>query len=144
MKDKNARGNGMILDKNAKSASKDLPAFLNPPEGAKAYHGFPLIKKINSDGFTYGAITDYLQKDSGDYCSWGDGFVEGHDGSRAGIVWEKGGKFSHSEVIAFEKNRWGVYHFTISFKIKNDSNMKKAFLLMLSILKRYYKLKNEK
>ena len=41
------------LDKNAKSSSKDLPAFLAPPKGAKAYHGFPLEKDLTVNGFTW-------------------------------------------------------------------------------------------
>ncbi len=102
------------------------------------------MEKIRVDGFTYGAITDYLQKDSEEGCTGGDGYVEGPDGSRAGIAWEKGDKFDHSQMINFEKDRWGVYYFKIPFGIKNEKDMKKAFSLMVTILKKYYSLKNER
>ena len=126
------------LDKKAKSLSKKLPAFLAPPKGAKAYHGFPLEDNLSIEGFNYGSITNYLEIDSEEGCTSGDGYVEGPDGTRAGIAWEKGDKFSYSKMIGFEKDRWGVYYFKIPFGIKNLKDMKKAFLLMLPILKKYY------
>ncbi|MEK6871676.1 MAG: 3-deoxy-8-phosphooctulonate synthase [Nanoarchaeota archaeon] len=128
----------MILDKKAKSNSKNLPAFLSPPEGSKAYHGFQLINRINVEGFTYGAITNFLEKDSKDGCTSGDGYVEAPDGSRAGIAWEKGDKFSYSQMMDSDKERWGVYYFSIPFGIKNLDDMKKAFALMMPILKKFY------
>ena len=128
----------MILDKEARSNSKNLPAFLSPPKESKPYHGFPLIKEINIDGFTYGAITDFLENDSKEGCTSGDGYVEAPDGSRAGIAWEKGKKFSYSQMLDSDRERWGVYYFSIPFGIKNLKDMRKVFSLMVPILKKFY------
>ncbi len=136
---KNPQGIPLGLDPEAKSASKNLPAFLTPPKGSKAYHGFPLVKDISEDGFTYGMITQFESNTKEGYDS-GDAYVEAPDGSRAGIVWGRETAFSHNIITKIEKNRWGVYYFAIPFKIKTKDDMRKAFDLMLPYLKEYYRI----
>jgi hypothetical protein len=93
------------LDAEAVSVDDELPAFLARPEGAKVYHGFPLIEETETEGWYYGAITEFLEPGG---CVSGDGFVVAPDGTRAGLVWESGtGQFE--EISAPEKERWGVY-----------------------------------
>ncbi|MBU0761022.1 MAG: 3-deoxy-8-phosphooctulonate synthase [Nanoarchaeota archaeon] len=136
MEKEKIKGRPMVLDEEAKSSTKE-PAFLTPPKGAKVYHGFPLIKEVNKDGFTFGAITEFLGYDKG--CSDGDAFVEAPDGSRAGIAWETGKKFETQRVGKNESSRWGVYYFMIPFKIRSMEDMQKAFEMMLPELKSQHK-----
>lgn len=95
----------MRLDETAESANSELPAFLARPEGAPVYHGFPLVEETRTDGWCYGAITEFEDPDG---CESGDGFVIAPDGSRAGIVWEVGEQ-EMQEIMPPEQGRWGVY-----------------------------------
>jgi hypothetical protein len=107
MEEKEPKSKPMLIDASAKSANPDLPAFLARPQGAPVYHGFPLVEETRTDGWCYGAISDFLAEDR-DGCTFGDGFVEAPDGSRAGLIWEVGdGEITES--IGPEEGRWGVY-----------------------------------
>ncbi len=95
----------LALDAKATTADGTLPAFLSKPEGAPVYHGFPIIEKTCTDGWCFGAITDYEDLDG---CDSGDGFVVAPDGSRAGLVWDVGdGELA--QIIPPDEERWGVY-----------------------------------
>jgi len=83
-KDEIIKGRPMAIDPEAASASVDGPAFLNPPDGARVYHGFPILKDVVVAGFSLGKITDF----EAEHCESGDAFVVAPDNSRAGIVWE--------------------------------------------------------
>jgi hypothetical protein len=93
------------LDASSSSASPDLPAFLARPKGAPVYHGFPIIPETMTEGWCFGAITEYA---SAAGCDSGDAFVVAPDGSRAGLVWEVG-EGEPSEICAPNDTRWGVY-----------------------------------
>ena len=49
---------GMLIDTDADSIDPSKPAFMAPPRGSKAYHGFPLVPGVAIDGFRLGTITD--------------------------------------------------------------------------------------
>jgi hypothetical protein len=99
-------GRPLRLDGNAESADSSLPAFLSRPEGAPVYHGFPLLKGVEVDGFQLGMITDFLDQQD----TVGDAFVIAPDGSRAGLVWESEVDTSYFEEIRPpEEDRWGVW-----------------------------------
>ena len=93
------------LDETAKSADSSLPAFLLRPEGALAYHGFPIVQVTCADGWCFGAITDF---DDADGCDSGDGYVVAPDGSRAGLVWDVGHEPTQ-QIVPPDEERWGVY-----------------------------------
>jgi hypothetical protein len=82
-----------------------LPAFLARPAGAPVYHGFSVVRETETDGWIYGAITDY---EVGSPQTVGDGYVVAPDGSRAGIVWSVDGP-EFEEVSPPDPERWGVY-----------------------------------
>lgn len=87
------------------SADQTLPAFIARPEGAPAYHGFPVLEDVEVDGFTLGLISDSLSTQS----SWGDAFVVAPDGRRAGLVWEAGQDRRFERLVPADADRWGVF-----------------------------------
>jgi hypothetical protein len=93
------------LDKATESATPELPAFLSRSEGAPVYHGFGLVEETRTDGWCFGAITEFEDPNG---CGGGDGFVVAPDGSRAGIVWEVGTQ-EIQVVLPPDDGRWGVY-----------------------------------
>lgn len=128
----------MILDSTAHSINPGKPAFMAPPPGEKAYYGFPLVKETSTDGFTMGVVTDYLEMDSPDGCTIGDAFVEGPDGTRAGIIWEVGQTRLFSTVVEPDKHRWGVYHFFVPEAVRSLEDFRHNFLVILPKIKRLY------
>lgn len=114
MRNEREVGRLLSLDETAESATPDLPAFLSHPSGAPVYWGFPIIEETETDGWRYGTITVH---DDPNGCESGDGFIVAPNGSRAGVVWELGTDTRYSEVgtnsvyeiMAPEKDRWGVY-----------------------------------
>lgn len=98
-------GKKILVDESAESSSEELPAFLSKPEGAPVYHGFPLIEETYTDGWCYGAITEFIEEGG---CDSGDGYVQAPDGSRAGLVWVVG-EFETTVVCEPDVGRWGVY-----------------------------------
>jgi hypothetical protein len=121
----------LTTDQSAESSSPDLPAFLSRPEGAPVYHGFPLIPETETDGWTYGAITDPID-DLG--CEGGDGYVVAPDGSRAGLVWEVG-NIDFSEVCEPTPARWGVYSVGFLRPIRSIDDLIANFRHILPALK---------
>lgn len=105
--DHQARPEGLLLasDPTAETADPKLPAFIAPPPGAPAYHGFPVLDEIGVEGFTLGLISDSLSSPS----SWGDAFVVAPDGRRAGLVWEVVEDRYFNTLIGPDVKRWGVF-----------------------------------
>jgi hypothetical protein len=113
------------LDPDAESADPSLPAFIAKPADAPAYHGFPVLRDVAVDGFILGMITDW---ESGDEESdWGDAYIVAPDGSRAGLVWEKGQELNVHMVVDPSPYRWGVWgiEYPAPMRTRDDS---RAFL----------------
>jgi hypothetical protein len=53
------------LNHEAVSKHSDLPAFISPPDGSPVYYGFEIVLESETDGWYYGAISDFL--DPADY-----------------------------------------------------------------------------
>jgi hypothetical protein len=125
----------LILDGAAQSADESLPAFLSRPAGAPVYHGFPLVEETRTEGWCYGAITEYDNSTAyPDGCDSGDGFVEAPDGSRAGLVWSTG-EYPMSEICAPSEGRWGVYAVAFPKPIKNVEDLVDCFRAVLPDLR---------
>jgi hypothetical protein len=122
------------LDETAKSSSSELPAFLARPEGAPVYHGFPIIPETMTDGWCFGAITEYANSDG---CDTGDAFVVAPDGSRAGLVWEVG-EGEPAEICAPDNSRWGVYAVSFPIPIRTSDDLIVCFRAILPKLQRIY------
>ena len=58
-KDETKKGRPIAVDPEAASAYAAGPAFLNRPERAPVYHGFPVLKDVVAEGFCLGKITDF-------------------------------------------------------------------------------------
>jgi hypothetical protein len=128
------KGRKMLVDPHAKSADPKLPAFLAIPAGALAYHGFPSVPETATDGWTFGAITEFVDPNG---CDAGDGFVIAPDGSRAGIVWGVG-TGSTEEIMPPEPGRWGVYAVWFPSPITSVDDLVAAFHGVLPELKAIY------
>ena len=98
-------GKKIRYDANAASADATVPGFLARPTGAPVYYGFPIVPETMTDGWLYGAITEF---ESAKHQTEGDGFAVAPDGSRAGLVWATD-TADFYEILPPDKERWGVY-----------------------------------
>jgi hypothetical protein len=122
------------LDPGAESGDPKLPAFLARPAGAPVYHGFPVVAETWTDGWTYGAITDFEDEDG---AVAGDGYVISPQGRRAGLVWAVGpGVFS--EVLPPTPDRWGVYAVWFPAPVRTVSDLITGFRAVLPDLRARY------
>jgi hypothetical protein len=126
-KDKVIEGRPLAVDPEAASASTDGPAFVNPPDGAPVYHGFPILKDVVVEGFCLGKITDF----EAEYCDYGDAFVVAPDNSRAGLVWEISSEPHFSEILCADSDRWGVWgvNFPHPMTSRENARLNLAFIL---------------
>ncbi|MGZ4801913.1 MAG: hypothetical protein ACXV9P_04850 [Acidimicrobiia bacterium] len=99
------RGRPMAIDQTASSTDLQRAAFLARPEGAPIYHGFPLVRGADVDGFQLGKISDFEAEEM----DYGDACVIAPDGSRAGLVWEIGEGPRIKQVLEPDAARWGVW-----------------------------------
>ena len=124
-------GKPLRLDPNAQSTNPTDPPFVARPSGAPVYYGFPLIEETNTDGWVYGAITDFEGPEAHDY---GDGYVQAPDGRRAGLVWEvRQGDFA--EILPPDENRWGVYAVWFPKHVRSVADLTECFRSVLPQLK---------
>ena len=117
-------------DIDAESRTSDRPAFLSVPDGAPVYHGFPLIEETRTEGWCYGAITEF-EDDQG--CEFGDGFVQAPDGSRAGLVWSVG-NFETKQLCTPDVDRWGVYEIAFPKPTRTLEDLISCFRVILLYL----------
>ena len=129
-------GKKLVLNEAAESASDTLPAFLARPPGAPVYHGFPLVEETRTDGWCYGAITDFSEHYP-EGCKSGDGFVQAPDGARAGLVWSIG-TFVTSQVCAPDGGRWGVYEIAFPKAVRSVEDLVECFRSVLPELQSIY------
>ena len=120
------------VDPDAELASPDQPVFVTRPDGAPVYHGFPVVAESETDGWYYGAITEFLEPDG---CEEGDAYVVAPDGTRAGLVWEVGYE-GFDEVCAPSPDRWGVYAVGFVRPVKTMDDLICNFRQILPDLKR--------
>ena len=51
----------LALDLTADSEDDTVLPFMAPPKGAEPYHGFKVLTNVTHEGFTLGAITDFVK-----------------------------------------------------------------------------------
>ena len=125
-----SRGRKILTDPSAQSEDPSLPGFLSKPEGAPVYHGFPVVGETMTDGWCFGAITDFSDPDG---CSGGDAFVVAPDGSRAGLIWEVGDG-PPQQVLPPDEERWGVYSVWFPKTVRNVDDLVHCFRTVLPSL----------
>jgi hypothetical protein len=115
------------VDESAASADEKLPAFLARPAGAPVYHGFPIVPESETDGWFFGAITEFIDPAG---CTDGDAYVIAPDGSRAGLVWDVG-EGDIREISPPEKERWGVYQVWFPHPVRTIDDLVSNFRSVL-------------
>lgn len=125
-------GRPLAVDATAPSADPNLPALLARPKGAPVYHGFPVLRDVEVDGFVLGKITDF----EAETCDDGDAFVVAPDGSRAGLVWRISGAPYFSQVCAESADRWGVWAVNFPFAMDGRENARRNLEVLLPDLKK--------
>jgi hypothetical protein len=134
MNESTHKGQPLRLDEKTASADQDLPAFIARPPNAPVYHGFPLLKDSERDGFGFGTITG---PNGVEPAEWGDAFVVAPNGSRAGIVWQIG-KGEPSAICEPGEGRWGVYGFHFEGPIATEAQLVEHLHSILAVIKTYY------
>ncbi|MBN1758878.1 MAG: hypothetical protein JW863_11200 [Chitinispirillaceae bacterium] len=134
-------GKQLVLDKNAEPSSLKLPAFLAKPEGAPVYHGFPLLKESETDGWILGIITEYEDENG---CDEGDAYVQAPNGDRIGLVWDVGND-EISTISEPDEKRMGVFQVWFPKTVKTKEDMIENFRHVLpSVRNMYEELKKGK
>lgn len=136
---KNKKTSKKLLQDNSVISFENAPPWFIRGEGDKVYTGFPLIPETETkDSWVYGAITDFLEPDSKDGCTTGDGYVQTSWGRRAGLVWDTNGKDGLDTISEPEEGRWGVYGVKFSKPIKSLDDLVKNFNEVVPLLKKRF------
>ncbi|WP_409292891.1 3-deoxy-8-phosphooctulonate synthase [Peribacillus sp. SCS-37] len=104
----------------------------------RVYDKSPLIMETEIDGFIYGEISDHFDFDEEEGCTFGDGFVQAPNGSRAGLIWAVSEKPYLSTCIEPEDGRWGVYNVGFVKPIKTIDDVIFNFKTVLPLIKEAY------
>jgi hypothetical protein len=104
----------------------------------RIYSGYPLLMETEIEGFIYGEITDHFDFDEEVGCTFGDGFVQAPNGTRAGIIWEVDENPYVSISIAPEKDRWGVYNVGFVRPIRTMDDLVYNFKTIFPLIKEAY------
>jgi hypothetical protein len=89
-----------------------------------------ILEDVVVDGFTLGTITDFESEPADD----GDAFVIAPDGSRAGIAWQVYSESHFTQIIPFEKKRWGVYSVAFTHPMRNRDDARINFQRLVPLL----------
>lgn len=121
-------------DATAPSKAPKLPGFMARPDDAPAYHGFNIIPQTSTDGWVYGAITEF---ETDEPQTEGDGFVVAPDGSRAGIAWATDTSEFY-EISPPDEARWRVYGVCFPRPVSSLDDLVFNFRAILPRLKERY------
>jgi hypothetical protein len=106
-------------------------SFRGWAQDAPAYDGFPVVPESETDGWRYGAITEFIDPAG---CTDGDGYVIAPDGSRAGLVWDVGTR-QPREISPPGKERWGVCQVWFPRPVRTVDDLVANFRFVLPQLK---------
>ncbi|HSW97300.1 MAG TPA: hypothetical protein VLF89_05735 [Candidatus Saccharimonadales bacterium] len=134
---------GLLQDLNAPKTKQGIPFFIRD-KNEKAYAGFPLIHETETNGFIYGAISNFLEFDTDKGCQYGDGFIEAPDGTRAGLVWGVSGNTNVQLMSGADEKRWGIYAIDFPKQMKTIEDLVYNFREVLPyLIEEYNKSKNK-
>lgn len=97
------------------------------------YEGYSLIPQTAWEGFTYGAITPV-----GERRESGAGFLQGPDGSRAGLQWELADSPYIMKIEGPGQHTWGLYRVGFVTPVGNVADLVTNLLPLLPKLKVLY------
>ncbi|MCM3242649.1 3-deoxy-8-phosphooctulonate synthase [Cytobacillus firmus] len=106
--------------------------------GSRVYHSHDPFWETETDEFIYGEITDHFDFDEEEGGTFGDGFVQAPNGSRAGLIWAVSEKPYLKTYIEPEDDRWGVYHVGFVKPIKTTDDLIFNFKTVLPMIKEAY------
>ena len=93
--------------------------------------GFPLVEETRTDGWCYGAITEFNEPECHpDGCESGDGYVEAPDGSRTRLVWATGA-FAPKWTPPLGDQGNGVYQVAFPKPVKSLHDLVQCFRSVL-------------
>lgn len=95
------------------------------------YDGYPLIPETEMDGFVFGTITPI----GGDR---GAGFLQGPDGSKAGLQWELSDSPFIERVEPPDGRGWGVYRVGFTVPVVSMGDLESNLAVLLPKLKVLY------
>ena len=112
------------------------PASANPRRN-RWYDGFSLVEETRTDGWCYGAITEFNEPECHpDGCESGDGYVETPDGSRIGLAWSTG-NFAGTWDRAGDQGM-GVFEVAFPKPVKNLDDLVECFRTVLPEIQALY------
>jgi len=89
--------------------------------------GFPLVEETRTDGWCYGAITEFNEPECHpNGCESGNGFVETPDGARIGLVWSTGA-FAAKWTPPLSEHYQGTYEVAFPRPVKNLRDLVECF-----------------
>lgn len=107
-----------------------LPPY---PQG-HPYYG-PLVEETLTDGWCYGAITEYFEPERAEGCESGDGFVVAPDGSYCGLVWWTACPFEFELIEGPRReNFWGVFEVRFPKAVRSTQDLVDNFRQVLPAL----------
>jgi hypothetical protein len=108
------------VERNQKPASADHPC-------GDWHDGFPLVEETRTDGWCYGAITEFNEPECHpNGCESGNGYVATPDGSRIGLVWSTG-TFAAKWVQPLCDQIPGSYEVAFPKPVKNLHDLVECF-----------------
>lgn len=125
-----AKGKKLRYDPRATSGDPKNHGSMTPPV-APVYSAFPLVLETETDGWIYGAITEF---ETAEPQFEGDGFVVAPDGSRAGIAWATDTPDFY-EILPPDQERWGVYGVRFPRPVASVADLVANFRAVLPDLK---------
>ena len=118
----------MLDDQDDDSADPKKRARAARTRATPAPHGFPVVRETNTDGWVFGAITDFVYEETG------DGYVMAPDGSQAGVVWRVG-TGPVKQIQPPKAQRWGVYSVSFPKPMRTTQDLITNFRAVLPQLK---------
>ena len=115
-----------IWEQSTSSNTEDAEPSVDEPPG-HYYDQFPLVEETRTDGWCYGAITEFNEPECHpNGCEAGSGYVEAPDGSRIGLVWSTGA-FAAKWVHPLGDDSPGLYEVAFPKPVKNLRDLVECF-----------------
>jgi hypothetical protein len=115
--------------------SNKLPPY---PEGHKYYGSY--VEETLTDGWCYGAITEFLEPDKPEGSDSGDGFVVAPDGSYCGLVWSTDCPWEFEQIEGPRRDKfWGVFEVRFPKPVRSLADLVDDFRHVLPGLRESYK-----